>query len=208
MRDVQRRVLELSWKYKLSHLSSNLSSVGIIDDIFLFKNLEDNFVLSCGHAGLANYVNLEKHENNDAEALYLKHKTHPSRDVESGIHVSSGSLGSAITIALGMAMADHTKNIYCLISDGESYEGSIYETLNIKSKYRIHNLKIFVNMNGFSGLEAIETSRFRRILESLDSEIKIIDTSYIYTQFPFLDDVRGHYQNLTEKDWEWINNHA
>lgn len=197
---LQDRVLQLSRKHKLSHLSSNLTSVDIIDEIYTTKRPDDLFVLSAGHAGLALYVALEKHEGRDAEFLYLKHRTHPSRDPKNGIHVSAGSLGSAITIALGMAMGDRARDVYCLISDGEAYEGSVYETLNAKAAHGLTNLKVYVNWNGFTGLG--ETHQFLKpVLAALDPDIRIRPTVHIYDLYPFLAGVKGHYINLPES-WE------
>ena len=37
MNQLEKRILEISYKHKLSHLSSNLSSVNIIDEIYSIK---------------------------------------------------------------------------------------------------------------------------------------------------------------------------
>lgn|SRR3990167_7402811 len=153
-KDLKRRIIEISYKHKLSHLGSCLTAVDIIDEIYRTKNPDDKFVLSSGHAGLALYVVLEKYESNaehtiDAKDLYIKHGVHPNRDLQNGIWVSSGSLGNGLPIALGMALADRNKNVYCLISDGECAEGSIWEAMRIKEEKQIGNLKVYLNWNGW-----------------------------------------------------------
>ena len=55
MNQLEKRILEISYKHKLSHLSSNLSSVNIIDEIYSIKKENERFILSNGHAGLAIY---------------------------------------------------------------------------------------------------------------------------------------------------------
>ena len=82
---LKSRIFEISYKNKISHLSSNISSVDIIDEIFSIKKNEDIFILSNGHAGLALYVVLEKYYGINAEELYQKHGVHPHRDVENKI---------------------------------------------------------------------------------------------------------------------------
>ena len=72
MVDLKKRILEIAYKNKLSHLGSYLSSVDIIDKIYAKKNPNDIFILSSGHAALALYVVLEKYENRDAEELFKK----------------------------------------------------------------------------------------------------------------------------------------
>ena len=153
MDDLEKRILELSFKHELSHIGSCLTSVGILDGIYSLKEDDEKCVLSCGHAGLALYVVLEKYFGIDAEMLLKKHGVHPNRDLEYKIDCSTGSLGQGLPIALGMAIADRSKNVYCLISDGEAAEGSIYEALNTRSKYEIDNLIIYCNVNDYSAYD-------------------------------------------------------
>lgn len=203
---LHRRIFDISYRYKLSHLSSAITCVDIIDEIYSTKRPEDVFVLSCGHAGLAHYVCLEKHEGKDAEALYLKYRTHPTRNPKDGLHVSSGSLGCGITIALGMAMADKDRDVHCLISDGESFEGSVSETLRIKTKYQINNLRVYANFNGYSCIEKIqELQNLADSLFVLDKTVKIVDTGHLYQKYPFLNGVAAHYYNLSLQDLETIS---
>ena len=140
LNSLESRILEISYKHKLSHLSSNLTAVNIIDEIYSIKKDNDPFVLSSGHAGLALYVILEKYYGIDAEKLHKKHGVHPNRDVEDKIFYSTGSLGCGLPAAIGMALANRKRNVYCLISDGEIFEGSIYESFNIVVKEKIKNL--------------------------------------------------------------------
>ncbi len=156
MNILHERIIEISKKYHLSHLGSNLTSCDILDEIYKKKKEDEPFILSMGHAGLSLYCILGKYYGFDAEKLYLKHGTHPHRDLEDKIYCSTGSLGMGLGIAVGMALADRTKNVYCLISDGEAAEGSIYESANVIRKYKIDNLKIYINFNYFSAYDTIE----------------------------------------------------
>ena len=140
MNRLHNRIIEISKKHHLSHLGSSLTSCDIIDEIYRVKKENEPFILSCGHSGLGLYCVLEKHYGFDAEKLYLKHGTHPHRDLGDKICCSTGSLGMGLGIAVGMALADRSKNVYCLISDGEMYEGSIYEAANVIKKYNVTNL--------------------------------------------------------------------
>ena len=69
---LELRVLEISHKLKLSHISSCLNAVNIIDNIYQVMKPEDIFVLSAGHLGLALYVVLEKNGKGNAEELFKK----------------------------------------------------------------------------------------------------------------------------------------
>src|SRR5258708_9487054 len=131
---LKRRVLEISFKHKLSHLGSCLTALPIIVEIYEERKENEPFILSSGHAGLGLYVVLEHFEGHDAEMLFNLHGVHPNRDLEHGIYCSTGSLGQGLPIAVGMALADRNKNVYCLISDGECSEGSIHEAIRIKNE--------------------------------------------------------------------------
>jgi transketolase len=199
--DLKKRILELSYKYKLSHLGSCLTAVDIIDEIYSLKQPEDRFILSSGHAGLALYVVLEKYLDLNAETIWLHHGVHPDRCLECHIDCSSGSLGQGLPIAVGMALADKEHKVYCLISDGECAEGSIWEALRIKKDNGVKNLKIYVNYNGWSAYDYVDlcTLGDRLIAFGLERHnIKHTDVE----QYPFLKGNSAHYYTLTKEDYE------
>ena len=66
-KDLKKRILEIAYKNKLSHLGSYMSCVDAINMIFTRKNSDDIFILSNGHASLAQYVVLEKFHKHNAE---------------------------------------------------------------------------------------------------------------------------------------------
>src|SRR3954467_5622239 len=118
MNDLEKRVIELSYRHKLTHISSCLNCVNLIDWIYSQKKPEDVFIQGNGHGALAHYVVLEKYGLCDAEAMIKKHGVHASRDVEHGVMVSNGSLGQAETIAVGLALADRNRKVWLVTSDG------------------------------------------------------------------------------------------
>ena len=72
MNPLHDRIIEISKKHNLSHLGSCLTSVDIIDEIYSVKKPDEKFILSCGHAGLALYVVLEKYRNYDTERIIIR----------------------------------------------------------------------------------------------------------------------------------------
>lgn len=197
---LERRVVDISYKKGLSHLGSCLTAVRLIDSIFLVKKDKDIFVLSNGHAGLALYVVLEKFGLGNAEELFDMHGVHPNRDVEHGIHISAGSLGHGLGIALGMALADKTRDVFILVSDGEMAEGSCWEALRIASELHLENLKIMVNANGYSALGKIET-------ELLDMRMQyfypsLMQKTNMFSWPDYLQGVDAHYHVLTKEEYE------
>jgi transketolase len=190
---LERRILDLSYKHKLSHIGSCLTAVGIIDEIYAFKLPYEKFVLSCGHAGLALYVVLEKHNVANAEYLLEQCGVHPDRILGGGaIDCSTGSLGQGLPIALGMALANRDESVYCLVSDGECSEGSAWEAVNNAGKFNVENLKIYCNSNGFSAYD--ETFIFE------DWPFQVIDTSRHW--FMKLYGQEAHYKILNQQEYE------
>lgn len=156
MNELHSRILTISKRFGLAHLGSCLTSVDIINEIYWIKGEKNPFILSCGHCGLALYVVIEKHLGIDAEKIFAHHGTHPDRCEECGIYCSTGSLGHGLGIAVGMALADRSRNVYCLISDGECYEGLIWEAANVIRKYNVTNLHVYLNFNGWSAYDKLD----------------------------------------------------
>lgn len=202
LNDLEKRILEISYKHRLSHLSSNLTAVGIIDEIYCIKKDNDPFILSSGHAGLALYVVLEKYHGLDAEKLFEKHGVHPNRDLKDKIYYSTGSLGCGLPAAIGMALSNKNRSVYCLISDGESFEGSIYESLNIIHQQNIKNLNVFLNLNGYSALQELNILRINDVMKILMPKIQIRPTYHIQKRFPFLEGIKGHYHVMEEEEYK------
>lgn len=196
---LEKRIIDISFKRGLSHLSSCLTAVNLIDSIYKVKREKDIFILSSGHAALALYTVLEKVYFKDADELFEKHGVHPNRDLGDKIYCSSGSLGSAVCIAVGMAIADKTRDIYLLLSDGECAEGSVWEALRIASDLRLENLKIMVNANGTGAYGKID-------VELLDQRLQMFYPSLVVRtdmlRYPaYMQSFHGHYKTLNEEEY-------
>jgi len=204
MKTLKDRILELSYKHNLSHLGSCLSAVDIIEKIFQVKLPDEKFVLSSGHAGLALYVVLEANGLGDAEKKLDHHGVHPDRCVQCHIDCSTGSLGHGLPIAVGMALADRSKDVYCLISDGECAEGSIWEALNIFEAQELYNLHIFVNMNGWGAYKPVDTDKLETTImahvPTMKDNVHIFKTTV--EQYTFLVGNDAHYHAMTKEEYE------
>jgi len=199
MNHLEHRILDISYRKGLSHIGSCLSSVKIISDIFEQKEPHEKFVLSSGHCALALYVVQEQYGHN-AEDLFDRCGVHPDRMLApEAIDCSTGSLGLGLTLAVGMALADRTKNVYCLISDGESMEGSIYESINVKKKYNLTNLIVYMNYNRFGAYDEI----YKSLLPYLPGVI-VVDNSQHWFIKKY--NQESHYKALNQTEYENIIN--
>ena len=204
MIELIKRIYDLSYKYQLGHLSSCLTALPIIKDIYERKASKDIFTLSEGHAGLAWYVVLERYGFAHAESLLLKHGTHPSTDPSHGILFSSGSLGHGLPIAVGLALARQEIRVHCLVSDGEAAEGSIYEALNIIREQNICNIHIYVNANGYGAYKRTEPKILQEVMTAAlryhTYQLHFYNTNPLL-EFPYLHGLVGHYHRLTKEEY-------
>lgn len=204
MSDITNRIIEISYKYNLGHVGSCLTAGSIIDEIYGKMKEGDKFILSSGHAGLALYCVLEKyytmqhgHYGINAVSLLEKHGVHPNRDLDNAIYASTGSLGQGLPIALGMALADRKRNVYCLISDGECAEGSIWEALRIKVENHVDNLKVYVNANGWGAYGEVNIPLLKARLLIFDPQV-----NFIHSKQEFITGQEAHYLPLTKEQYE------
>ncbi len=207
-RDLKRRILEISHKHKLSHLSSCLTAVDIIDEIYGKKGEADPFILSSGHAGLALYVVLEKYYSINAEEIWEHHGVHPDRCFNHALYFSSGSLGHGLGAAVGMALANRNQDVWVLVSDGECAEGSIWEALRIVEEQRLYNIHIYFNVNGVSAYQEIDRLKLIQRIGSFLDPLKQFEIDYdirsTHVQYELLEGIQGHYKVLSNKEYKLL----
>jgi transketolase len=118
----------------------------------------DRFVMAKGHAAPTLYSALIRRGFFSEEwipeyetKVGARLMTHPSRRYQPGVDTSAGALGHGLSIGVGMALAgrmdgaDH--NVFVLMGDGETNEGSVWEAAAAASKFRLGNLVGIVDSN-------------------------------------------------------------
>lgn len=118
----------------------------------------DRFHLSKGHSCPVLYAVLAECGYFNPEEIFALRKLgsvlqgHPDRRTP-GVEVASGSLGQGLSVALGMALAAKMDaqeyRVYCLMGDGETQEGNIWEAAMAVSHYKCDNLCAILDYNGF-----------------------------------------------------------
>ena len=120
----------------------------------------DRLILSNGHICPVLYASMAHAGYFPVEELKTLRKFgsrlqgHPHREFLPMLETSSGPLGSGLSQAVGMALADRidkgktsAKRFYCLTSDGEHDEGNTWEAIMLAGKERLHNLVCVVDRN-------------------------------------------------------------
>ena len=199
MKDLYKRLLNICYERQLHHLGSYFSALQIIDQIYSEMDKDDIFILSNGHAVVALYVILEKYFGLDAVELHEKYGDHPKRNELDKLHCSTGSLGMGVTVAVGRALANPDRDVYCLLSDGECAEGSVWEALRFAYENKVTNLKLYVNANGWSAYDTVD-------LDYLENRIKAFhpDVNYVRTTVEHfgLKGLHAHYTNFNEEQYK------
>uniref|UniRef100_UPI00358E1FE9 transketolase-like protein 2 isoform X1 n=1 Tax=Myxine glutinosa TaxID=7769 RepID=UPI00358E1FE9 len=149
----------------------------------------DRFVLSKGHAAPILYAAW-------AEAGYIKEadlKTlrkidsdlegHPTPKL-SFVDVATGSLGQGLGASCGMAYTGKnfdkaSYRVYCLIGDGETSEGSVWEAMAFASHYHLDNLVAIFDVNRLGQSEPAplchRTDIYRARCESFGWNTHVVD---------------------------------
>uniref|UniRef100_A0ABM5FQ73 Transketolase-like protein 1 isoform X2 n=1 Tax=Pogona vitticeps TaxID=103695 RepID=A0ABM5FQ73_9SAUR len=149
----------------------------------------DRFVLSKGHAAPVLYAAW-------AEAGYIKEpellklrkidcdlEGHPTPRLPF-VDVATGSLGQGLGAACGMAYTGKyfdksSYRVYCLLGDGESSEGSVWEALQFGSHYQLDNLVAIFDINRLGQSEAAplrhDTDIYRKRCEAFGWNTYVVD---------------------------------
>lgn len=120
----------------------------------------DRLILSNGHICPVLYSSMAHAGYFPVEELLTLRKFgsrlqgHPHREYLPMLETSSGPLGSGLSQATGMAIADRIDHgkmsprfIYCLLGDGELNEGQNWEAALLASKEKLGNLIAIVDRN-------------------------------------------------------------
>lgn len=68
-----------------------------------------------------------------------------------GFEITSGSLGTGVAQAAGIALGElkkgNDKRVYCLLSDGELHEGSVWEAFMFAAHHKLSNYMVIIDNN-------------------------------------------------------------
>ncbi|MFZ5352192.1 MAG: transketolase [Bacillota bacterium] len=164
---IRRLIIHEIGKLGVGHIGGSLSAVeALVVLYYKAMNIDpnnpgmegrDRFILSKGHAGPALYAVLADKGYFPISELDTLNK--PETNLPShcdmlktpGIDMTAGSLGQGISCAVGMAKASKIKRdnayIYCMVGDGESQEGQVWEAAMFANQSKLNNLIAFTDNN-------------------------------------------------------------
>lgn len=160
----RRKVLEMIHKGHTSHIASNFSVIDIATVLYDKLQKGDEVVWSKGWASATIYYFLAQQgkipvedidkfaqeENGEIRYLGLAETTTP------GVLCNGGSVGHGLPIAAGIAIAKKRAGekgtVYCIMSDGEMNEGSVWEAVMFASHHKLNNLVAIIDKNGWQAM--------------------------------------------------------
>lgn len=169
-KDIRISIIEMLAEAKSGHPGGPLGMADIFTALYfnILKHnpklpdwpLRDRLVLSNGHicpvlySAMAHAGYLPVSELLTLRKFGSKLQGHPHREYFPALETSSGPLGSGLSQAVGMAIADKMDHgkvtprfIYCMLGDGELNEGQNWEAMMLASKEKLGNLIAIVDRN-------------------------------------------------------------
>lgn len=173
---IRKDILDALYRYGRGHAGPSLSQVEILTTLY-FQELRldpqnpkwpdrDRFILSKGHGALGFYAVLVQRglippqELSTFESLNSRLQGHVDSIWLPWVELTTGSLGQGLSVALGVALGARRLGAdvrsYCVLGDGESEEGNVWEAAMAAAKFQADNLLAIVDFNFLQGGVTLE----------------------------------------------------
>lgn len=160
-------ITDMICRAKTGHLGGCMSLVEIVLTLY-YRILKvdpsnpkwserDRLIVSKGHAAALLYVALAykgffpKSLLKTLKADGSTMDTHCNASKTPGVEMTTGALGQGLSCALGFALAaklDGRKHrVFCIIGDGESQEGQVWEAAMFAAHHKLDNLVVITDYN-------------------------------------------------------------
>lgn len=167
--EMRKKLLQFCGSYEGTvHIGGDLSATDMLIALYHYgMNIDpndicmperDRFIMSKGHGAFAMYLAMALRgffNYDEIVCTYGKcgsaYGMHPCKVQLPGVECSSGSLGQGLAMAVGLALsAKHKKmnsRVFCMMGDGETCEGEVWESALCASSYKLGNLVGIVDRN-------------------------------------------------------------
>jgi transketolase len=166
--ELRLHIVRMMGPGKAHHFGGSLSAADIVTALY-FRQMRydprdptwpdrDRFLMSKGHCVPAQYAALAMlgvlsiDELPTLKVLGSRLQGHPAMHITPGIEGCTGSLGQGLSFANGMALAgliqERDYRVYCVIGDGETQEGQIWEAAATAAKHCLGRVTAILDSNG------------------------------------------------------------
>lgn len=168
--------LRMIFDAKSGHAGGSFSAAELITALYFYKARldpenpawedRDRIFVSKGHCAPIYYAALSRAgffprgELTTFRQLGSRLQGHPDRLKLPGVEMSSGPLGLgasvAVGCALGLRLSKSEARVFCLLGDGETQEGIVWEAAMCAAKYGLGNLTFILDYNRYQLSGAVD----------------------------------------------------
>lgn len=199
-KEIRRKIIKITTEAGSGHPSSSMSATEVVTALyfggFLRHNKSnprdpkrDRFILSKGHAVPVLYSALCEAGYFTFDQIMTLRKLgspfegHPNMAKLDCIEASTGSLGQGLSLGVGQALAcrldGYDAHTYVMSGDGEMGEGQMWEAIASAAKYKLSNLTLIIDQNGYqqtgSHAEVLDLRPFDTKLKAFGWETLVIN---------------------------------
>ena len=177
--ELRLHIIQMMGAGKAHHFGGSLSAADLVTAIYFYALRydatnprwpdRDRFLMSKGHCVPAQYAALamlgvlDPAELPGLKTLGCRLQGHPAIQVTPGIEGCTGSLGHGLSYANGMALAARVLGsdyrVYCLLGDGETQEGQVWEAAMTAAQHQLQNLTALIDRNRLKAMDATDTAK-------------------------------------------------
>ena len=199
LQEYRKKMFLTAYPMKTAHLASAFSIAEIM--FVLYKKIlrfdvnnpkwedRDRFVLSKGHASLAQYVVMQDVgiiSNNTLKTFCKPGKSiggEINPDDCAGVETATGSLGHGLGFAVGQAIALKMRKsparVFCVVGNGELNEGVVWESVMSAHKFELDNLIVILDDNKLQKMgytkDTMKISSWSEKFEAFGWEVATVD---------------------------------
>ncbi len=193
--EIKTEALDMCAKAGVGHVTSAFSCAEIVAVLYYeIMRIDpgspgadhDYFVMSKNHASVITYPILKDLGFIDKSEEFLENGSHLGIHTKpglNGVDFCGGSLGIGLGFAAGIAFGLKNDNkddlVFCIVGDGECYEGSIWEALMFAGANRLNNLVVIVDKNRMCITDftddMLSLGSLKSKISSFDFDVKEID---------------------------------
>ncbi len=199
--DMRKKLLNLCGVYEgIVHIGGDLSMTDVLIGLYhhgmnvdpkdIHSPTRDRFLLSKGHGAVCMYIAMSLRGYFDYDEIVRTYGQldsaygmHPCKIQLPGVECSSGSLGQGLAMAVGLAFSarqkKQTHRVFCMMGDGETCEGEVWEAANTAGSYKLGNLIGIVDRN-------------KQLMTSFDNDYMVLE--------PYADKWRAFNWDVVEID--------
>jgi transketolase len=167
--EMRKKLIHLCGNYDgIVHIGGDLSMTDLLIGLYHHgmnvdpKNIKnptrDRFLLSKGHGAVCMYIAMSLRGYFDYDEIIRTYGQldsaygmHPCKIQLPGVECSTGSLGQGLAVAAGLAFSAKQKGekhrVFCMMGDGETCEGEVWEAADTAGSYKLGNLVGVVDRN-------------------------------------------------------------